>query len=116
MAIGVALRGGILGDWQALKRTATIPHCIEQLEATGAVENFRRVTGESSADYGGFRYSDSDLYKVLEATGWAGEGPWTPWVDEVARLLAAAHAPDGYLNSYYRSEDRFRELEHSHEL
>ena len=66
MAIDVALRGGFLGDWQELNRTATIPHCIEQLEAVGAVENLRRVTGESHADYGGFRYSDSDLYKVLD--------------------------------------------------
>jgi DUF1680 family protein len=116
MPIDVALRGGFLGDWQALNRAATIPHCIDQLEAAGAVENLRRVIGESRADYGGFRYSDSDLYKVLEATGWAGEGPWTPWVDEVARLLAAAQAPDGYLNSYYKLEQRFQELEHSHEL
>ena len=116
MPIDVALRGGFLGDWQALNRAATIPHCIEQLEAAGAVENLRRVAGESQADYGGFRYSDSDLYKVLEATGWAGEGPWTPWVDEVARLLAAAQEDDGYLNSYYSSRPRFQELEHSHEL
>src|SRR5690349_13513605 len=115
MPIDVALRGGFLGDWQALNRAATIPHCIEQLEAAGAVENFRRVTGASSADYGGFRYSDSDLYKVLEATGWAGEGPWTPWVDEVAQLLAAAQEDDGYLNSFYSSRPpgpRFAELEH----
>jgi DUF1680 family protein len=112
----VELRGGFLGDWQALNRAATIPHCIEQLEATGAVENFRRVTGESSAAFGGFRYSDSDLYKVLEATGWAGEGPWTPWVDEVARLLVAAQEDDGYLNTYYQGGPRFQELEHSHEL
>ena len=116
MPIDVALRGGFLGDWQALNRAATIPHCIEQLEAVGAVENFRRVIGASSAHYGGFRYSDSDLYKVLEATGWAGEGPWTPWVDEVARLLAAAQEDDGYLNSYYQGGPRFGELEHSHEL
>ncbi len=113
---GVVLRGGMLGDWQALNRSATLPHCIERLEAAGAVENLRRAAGESGAEYGGFRYSDSDLHKVLEATGWAGDGPWTPWVDEVARLLAAAQARDGYLNSYYRSEGRFRELEHSHEL
>ena len=112
----VALRGGFLGDWQALNRSATIPHCISMLERTGAVENFRRVTGESPAAYGGFRYSDSDVYKVLEATGWAGEGPWTPWVDEVARLLAAAQEDDGYLNTYYQGGPRFQELEHSHEL
>ena len=112
----VALRGGFLGDWQALNRSATIPHCISMLERTGAVENFRRVTGESPAAYGGFRYSDSDVYKVLEATGWAGEGPWTPWVDEVARLLAAAQEDDGYLNTYYQGGPCFQELEHSHEL
>jgi uncharacterized protein len=116
LMIDVELRGGFLGDWQQLDRAATIPHCISMLEATGAVENFRRVIGESDAEYGGFRYSDSDVYKVLEATGWAGEGPWTPWVDEVARLLGAAQDDDGYLNTYYASRPRFAELEHSHEL
>ena len=116
---GVELRGGMLGDWQALNRDVTLGHCIERLEATGAVENLRRLTGESRADYGGFRFSDSDLHKVLEATGWAGEGAWTPWADEVARLLAAAQERDGYLNSYYQGvqpEQRFKELDHSHEL
>jgi len=110
----VSLRGGFLGDWQALNRAATIPHCMRM--TVGALENFARLTGDSSADYAGFRYSDSDLYKVLEATGWDGGERWTPWVDEVARLLAAAQEPDGYLNSYYQGGPRFAELEHSHEL
>src|SRR3954469_20429245 len=114
MAIDVALRGGFLGDWQELNRAATIPHCISMLDAAGAVENLRRAAGESAAEYGGFRYSDSDLHKVLEATGWAGVA--TSWVDEVARLLVVAQEDDGYLNSYYQGGPRFQELEHSHEL
>ena len=117
---GVTLgQAGMLGAWQALNRDATLPHCIERLDATGAVENLRRLTGESNADYGGYWFSDSDLHKVLEGAGWAGTGPWTPWVDEVARLLTAAQATDGYLNTWFQGvhpEKRFKELEGSHEL
>jgi DUF1680 family protein len=93
---------GMLGAWQWLNRDATLAHCIDRLEATGAVENLRRLVGESEAPYGGFWFSDSDLHKVLEGTGWAGEGAWTPWVDEVARLLLAAQAKDGYLNTWFQ--------------
>ena len=60
---------GFLGRWQALNRTATIPHCIEQLRSNGYLENFRRLRAPARDGYHGFRFSDSDLYKVLEAVG-----------------------------------------------
>lgn len=113
---GAELDGeGMLGAWQARNRDATLPHCIGELERTGAVENLRRLTGESSAGYGGFWFSDSDLYKTLEGAAWEG----SPWVDEIAPLLAAAQAPDGYLNSWFQGvhpQKRWKELEGSHEL
>lgn len=40
---------GLLGRWQARNAEATIPHCIERLEASGVLNNLRRVVGESGA-------------------------------------------------------------------
>ena len=63
----VRLNAGPLAQWQTLNAEATIPHCIEQLEVSGVLDNFRRVVGESSAAFRGFWFADSDLYKVIEA-------------------------------------------------
>src|SRR5699024_11324822 len=38
---------GALGAWQELNASATIPHCIAQLETSGVIDNFRRLIGES---------------------------------------------------------------------
>src|SRR5665647_1485948 len=37
---------GPLGAWQERNAAATIPHCIEQLEASGVIDNLRRVVGD----------------------------------------------------------------------
>jgi uncharacterized protein len=109
--------GGLLGGWQALNRTATIDHCIEQLEAAGNLANLRRLRDPSIGEFRGLRFADSDLYKVLEAVGW--EGGWSEWVDGVVALLRDAQDDDGYLNSWIQGvhpEQRWQHLEHSHEL
>ncbi|HLQ80427.1 MAG TPA: glycoside hydrolase family 127 protein, partial [Brachybacterium sp.] len=61
---------GALGAWQELNASATIPHCIAQLETSGVIDNFRRLIGESGAPHRGFVFADSDLYKVIEAVAW----------------------------------------------
>ena len=67
----VALRPeGWLGAWQAVNRAATIPHCIRQLTESGALDNLRRKTGEFTGARRGMWFSDSDVYKTLEAIGW----------------------------------------------
>ena len=66
----VRLTTGTLADWQSLNAAATIPHCIENLETSGVIDNLRRVVGESGAEYRGFVFADSDLYKVIEAVAW----------------------------------------------
>jgi uncharacterized protein len=66
----VTLGPGMLGDWQRLNRTATIPHCLDRLESTGVLDNLRRLVGESDAPFRGPLFADSDLYKTLEAIGW----------------------------------------------
>src|SRR4051812_18512251 len=120
----VALDGeGFLGRWQALNRAATIDHCVERLEASGNLENLRRLRDPARGDYRGYWFADSDVYKVLEAVGWeagrAGDAGWSALVDDAVALLREAQEDDGYLNSWIQGvqpERRWQGLVQSHEL
>lgn len=119
----ITLEDGFLGDWQALNRDATIPHCIARMETSGVMDNLRRLAGESTALFRGPLFADSDLYKTLEAIGWeevrGDTSELAPFVDEAVRLLREVQEPDGYLNSYYqgpRAGERFSDLAQGHEL
>src|SRR5579863_10490168 len=61
-----------LGRWQQRNSTRTLPHCIEHLYSSGAVANLQRAAagGSGSEPHRGLHFSDSDVYKVLEAVGW----------------------------------------------
>ena len=119
----VRLTTGILADWQSLNAAATIPHCIENLETSGVVDNLRRVVGESGAEYRGFVFADSDLYKVIEAVAWeiarTGTTEHDAWLDSVIGLVARAQEPSGYVMSWIQGvhpEKKFAELEWTHEM
>ena len=114
---------GHLGAWQRLNRTATILHCIEQLEESGSLDNVRRLGGKSSAPYRGQRFADSDIYKTLEAVAWSLESEddrsFREFFASTTRLLAGAQEPDGYLNSWFQREPglpRFGDLPWGHEM
>src|SRR4051812_6158170 len=114
---------GFLGGWQVLNRSATIDHCIGQLEAAGNLANFRRLRDPSAEPFHGFWFADSDVYKVLEAVGWeagrAGDARWSTFVDDAVTLLREAQEDDGYLNSWIQGvqpERRWQGLVQSHEL
>lgn len=112
-----------LGAWQELNATATIPHCIAQLEASGVIDNFRRLIGESGAEHRGFVFADSDLYKVIEAAAWeigrTGTTAHDAWLDEMIALIARTQEPSGYLHTWIQGvhpEKKFAELHWTHEL
>ncbi|GLY93258.1 beta-L-arabinofuranosidase domain-containing protein [Actinoplanes sp. NBRC 103695] len=116
-----------LGAWQQLNADATIPHCIDNLERSGVLENFRRLA-EAGADgpageFRGFWFADSDLYKTLEAIGWeqgrSGTGQYAALLDEVAELFDTVQTADGYLNTYVQGTPGVSEFAHpefAHEL
>lgn len=60
------------GFW-ASRRTANVENSIPSmgklLEVNGRLDNFHRLTGKSNAPQHGPVYSDSDVYKWLEAVG-----------------------------------------------
>jgi DUF1680 family protein len=115
---------GFLGDWQRRNATRTLPYCAAQLDASGALDNLRRVTGEADGEFQNMWFADSDVYKTLEAAAWQlgltpDDAELRTFVDTTAALLAKAQGEDGYLNSHLmlvEPDQRWRKLHWSHEL
>ncbi len=115
--------GGHLGEWQQLNRDATIPHCIENLESSGVLDNLRRLVGSSDQTFRGLWFADSDLHKTLEAVGWESARGLAPgvahFVDDAVTLLASVQEDDGYLDSWVQGspgQARWDDLRFSHEM
>jgi DUF1680 family protein len=106
------------GFWSS-RRTAnverSIPSMGKLLEANGRRDNFLRLEGKSTAPQRGPVYSDSDIYKWLEAVGFALQSSDNPQLrahaDAVIKDVVAAQRPDGYLNTYYASENLEKRME-----
>ena len=104
---------------------ASIPHLLDLLEEHGVVDNFRRLTGSKQVERRGPRFTDSDLYKWLEAAAIAIQsqdaGQLRQTMDNITAEVAAAQQSDGYLHTWFVGEladTRFETIEggHSHEL
>ena len=111
-ARGVAIRGGLLADRQRVNREVTIPLGAEELERAGTLDNLRIAAGRASGERRGMVFSDSDVYKWLEAIAWElGREP-SPELErlgrETAELVADAQEPDGYLNSWGQLDPGWR--------
>jgi DUF1680 family protein len=114
------------GFWSSRMRTnveQSIPSLLQLLEEHGAVDNFRRLTGRKNVARKGPLYTDSDLYKWMEAVAFvlqSGDNPkLRATLDSLVEEVLAAQEPSGYLNTYYveeRKEKRFTEMQRSHEL
>ncbi|MGY4859326.1 glycoside hydrolase family 127 protein [Cryobacterium sp. AP23] len=116
---------GQLASWQRVNREATLAHCVEQLEVSGALANLRIAAGRESDAFRGFVFADSDVYKVLEAIGWeagradGGADAFAGFVDDTVALLQAAQQDDGYLDSFFqvvKPEEQFADLRWGHEM
>lgn len=121
-----------LGDgfWTSRRWVTTersLPTLLEVLEEHGVVDNFRRLSGRKNVPRKGPLYTDSDLYKWIEAASWAIASNETPdadkqkfraEIDSLASDIIAAQEPSGYLNTYWvgdKAHLRFTELTKSHE-
>jgi hypothetical protein len=116
------------GFWSPRRETnvnASIPSMGKLLEVNGRMDNFLRLTGKSAAAQRGPVYSDSDIYKWLEAVGFALQSGDRPELraaaDKDIREVVAAQQADGYLNTYYVLERASQRMEakvqqHGHEL
>ena len=101
----VTIKSGFWGRRREVNVSKSIPSMHDLLEANGRMNNFRRLTGKSSASQSGPVYSDSDVYKWLEAVGFALESGDIPELrqtaDSVIDEVVTAQEPGGYLNTYY---------------
>ena len=109
----VTINQGFWGARREINVDKSIPSMERLLEANGRMRNFLRLVGKSDAQQYGPVYSDSDVYKWLEAVGFALQSGDRPELhalaDKIIQEVAAVQEPSGYLNTYYvgdRAKDR----------
>ncbi|MFH8252761.1 glycoside hydrolase family 127 protein [Microbacterium sp. B2969] len=120
----VRITGGFWGERQAVNAVATLDHIGSRLESEGWLPNFDlAVSGGLPAGRRGREFSDSEVYKYLEALAWEIGRTGDPALEErfraVVARVAAAQEADGYLNTMFGREGqgaRWSDLEWGHEL
>ncbi|MBL8762675.1 MAG: glycoside hydrolase family 127 protein [Phycisphaerae bacterium] len=123
----VGVEGPFWGPRLAAVREGTLEANLHQCEITGRLRNFDRAAGKEAGEFEGLLFNDSDVYKVME--GWAyvlatesdppKRAALEARLDALVARVAAAQAPDGYINTYYALKagmpKRFTREEHDHE-
>jgi DUF1680 family protein len=112
------------GFWSKRRKTnveSSIPTMREQLEKHGRMDNYRRLVGRSKEPQKGPFYSDSDIYKWIEASGFALQSGDIPALRNVTasmiKEVVAIQEPSGYLNTYYVEDKVAQRLQtHSQEV
>ncbi|MDP4503502.1 glycoside hydrolase family 127 protein [Nonomuraea turcica] len=120
----VSITGGFWGHRQSVNATATLFHCESWMERLGWLANFDRVAdGTTGPDRPGWSFSDSEVYKLLEALAWETGRTGDPEAEAAIKRLTArigrAQDPDGYLNTCFghgEQPPRYSDLEMGHEL
>ncbi|WP_235038076.1 glycoside hydrolase family 127 protein [Microbacterium sp. 18062] len=115
---------GFWGSRQLVNGDATLAHCREWMERLGWLANFDRVArGEETVARAGWQFSDSEVYKLLEAISWElgrrdDEELERVYAQLVARV-GAAQDDDGYLGTAFGHPGlppRYSDLAMGHEL
>lgn len=120
----VVLSGGFWAGLQDVNAATSLRHCLDWMERLGWVASFDRVAaGSTGPDRPGWQFSDSEVYKLVEALAWEHGRTGSPEADALLRSLVArveaAQDPDGYLNTCFGhagQAPRYSDLEAGHEL
>lgn len=114
------------GFWAARRRAnveVSLPTLLDLFEEKGIIDNFRRVSGRKQVARRGPLYTDSDVYKWLEAVGFALQSGDIPALRQKAEAvideIVAAQEPTGYINTFYTLENRaqrHKNMRHGHEM
>lgn len=118
------LSDGFWAHRQRINAQATIGHCLDWMERLGWVANFDRVaSGSTGPDRPGWQFSDSEVYKLLEAMAWELGRAEDPALAEqygaLVERVAAAQDEDGYLNTCFGHPgrpERWSDMSGGHEL
>jgi DUF1680 family protein len=114
------------GFWTPRRRVnleRSIPTLLRLLEEHGIVDNFRRLSGRKNVPRRGPLYTDSDLYKWMEAVAFvlqSGEDAGLRRTfDSLTDEILATQDANGYINTYWsgeRTAERFTRMDGGHEL
>ena len=122
-ARGVVIEDGLLAERRRVNHEVTLLRGLEEMEKAGTLENLRIAAGRAQGERRGMVFSDSDVYKWLEALAWELQRQPSEQLQklahETAELVAAAQQDDGYINSYCQVVNpdwRWSDLEMGHEL
>ena len=115
---------GPWAQWQHDNRNVTMAHSFEWLERDGTIDNLRRLDPQAGDDRPrrGLWFTDSDLYKALEAVAWDSaleqSNERDALIADLAGIIGRAQQPDGYVNSFVEGglDVRWDNLVKSHEL
>ena len=123
----VRITGGFWADRQSVNGSATLAHIESRLESEGWLPNFDLAVARTLPEgRRGREFSDSEVYKFLEAMAWEIGRADAARDDElehrfraVVARVAAAQEPDGYLNTMFGRPGqgaRWTQLQWGHEL
>ena len=121
----VTITGGFWGERQAVNGQSTLAHIEHWLEREGWLGNFDlAAAGRLPEGRRGREFSDSEIYKYLEALAWeigrvGGDAALESRFRAVVDRVDAAQQPDGYLNTRFGrpgQDPRWSQLEWGHEL
>ncbi|MFD6448904.1 glycoside hydrolase family 127 protein [Promicromonospora sp. NPDC060204] len=120
----VRITGGPWARRQEVNATATLAHIEHWLEREGWLGNFDlAVSGGLAEGRRGREFSDSEVYKLLEAMAWElGRRPdddLRTRFDAIVLRVSAAQEPDGYIGTRFGrpgQQPRYTDLEWGHEL
>lgn len=121
----VRITGGFWADRQEVNGSASLAHIEHWMEREGWIGNFDAAAAGTLDDEhrGGREFSDSEVYKLLEAMAWeigrTGDTTLDGRFGALVARVAAAQEPDGYLNTNFGrpgQRPRYSDLEWGHEL
>lgn len=120
----VRITGGFWARRQRVNAQATLAHIGARLESEGWLANFDLAAqGRLPDGRRGREFSDSEVYKYLEALAWeigrSGDASLDLRLRATVARIAAAQEPDGYLNTMFGrpgQHPRWSQLAWGHEL
>ncbi len=119
----VRMGEGFWAPRRAVNVETSIPTMLQLLEEHGVVDNFLRLSGQRNVPRRGPLYTDSDLYKWMEAAAFVLQSADDPKLraacERLTGIILSAQEPSGYLNTYWsdeRTAQRFTEMDRGHEL
>ena len=114
------------GFWSPRRKVnveVSLPTLLTLFEENGIIDNFRRVSGKKDVARRGPLYTDSDVYKWLEAVAFVLQSGDNQQLrksaEAVIDAIVAAQEPSGYLNTYFTREhlnERHTNMVGGHEL